>query len=376
MKILISRQEPRFKYFEAMKEALSGFDIRFDASPMLKDGSDGRLPAADSNHFSDLMPGFKKLHSIGELENLISGLEIRHAVFFDPMYPNSKVDLMVELLRFQGCKVHFLLNRHTVDRIRFGNLLRVVAHKPLSNIRRESLVVDTILAPTQLSLAGWAGRLKANRFIATQHIWSSPLSVKGGLADEVIFADSYIPFHTETVMHGPAPDPAEFYGRLMEFIRLVSEDARVDHVGFSLHPNSQGKEKIYIEKPARIIGSLATAKEFSSAKTIWSFGSSSSTFALAAGKSTHFLTFPDLMPKSLHSVIVHTGRSLGIPVYQFDGRVVRPVFGRSPLALLRRRIAELVFSALYSREALSVQEALELCLKPPGDELSPGRRPR
>lgn len=363
MKILISRQEPRSKYFENMKDSLQWFDICFDASSMLKDGSDGRPPAVSSEYFSDLMPGFRKLHSISDFFSAVEGNRIEHAVFFDPAYPNQKIELLVGFLESHGSAVHFLLTRHTVNQIRLRYLLRVAAHKPLGIMNQKALEIDSIIAPTVFSLAGWAGRLRAKRFVVTNHIWSFSVSDKVEVSDQVVFADSYFPFHTEMPAYGPHRNPEDFYGRLMAFIRLIAEDAPQGRVWFSKHPNSQGKEERHIAKPAVITTSLATSEGFHSVKSVWSFGSTSSAFALAAGKENRFLTFPDLLPKKTHEYIVRRGKALGIPVYQFDGKILRSVFRPMALSFLKRRITRVLFKALYARKSLSLVDALKTCEK-------------
>lgn len=362
VRAFISFIEPRLKYLSRQLDWLSSFDALIDVSPAVSVGDNGHIPTSESRHlFADMIEGFEPVNSAEELSTVLLREGVTEAILFTPIPRGKKVFDVLENLSRADVTVDLLLNRHTPANFTLKWLLAAVFHKPLAFAGyRSSLRARTVYAPSIFSFASWVGRVRYERLERVAHIWSPADAAEKLSETSVVFADSWIPFNKEAqYLYGSLPNPAEYYSRLSHALGEIAEFTRVEEVCFTQHPNSRDEETPLLDSSVRVLGKRSDDIDFANVTEFWSFASASSGFAISKGVPVRFLTFSDLPPLGMHKYIRDRGRRFGIPVYDFDGRVLRRYKTLSPFSPLRRIFWRKVHSSVFNSRLPTIQSVWE-----------------
>lgn len=358
VKAFISFIEPRVKYLSRQLDWLGTFDTLIDVSPVVHVGDNGSIPTSESRHlFVDLIDGFEAINSPQELSTTLIRKGVTEAILFTPIPRGKQVFEILEILSKAGVAIDLLLNRHTPNRISFKWLLAAVFRKPVAFVGlRSSLRVRTVYAPSVFTFASWVGRVRYERWERVAHIWSEGSPSVSLSEPGVLFADSLVPFHKETTYeYGTSPDPAIYYTRVVDGLRKIAGLTGAKKIYFTQHPNSRNEELPLLDSSVCVLGVGSDDIDLANVTEFWSFGSSSSMFAISRGVPVRFLTFSDLPPLGMHEYIQENGQRLGIPVYDFDGRALRRCRTFSPLSPIRKFFWRKVYAAVLNPKLPSIQ---------------------
>ncbi|MGM1051152.1 MAG: hypothetical protein ACQEXO_01990 [Pseudomonadota bacterium] len=322
--MLLTCIDARYKYLQGLGD-LSIFDAVIDITEI----TTKRKQYDFRPEFSDRLQDVIFSDHIIDLERVLKERLPQRAIVFAPPEDIERLRPIFNILKYYNVKCDLSINKNSAQNIIPFPKARWFARSLKSKLKRDKrLPVGSLYYSDWVFLPPWADKIVVGNFTKVRHIDAPRFESREG--EYNLFLDSSFPFHKEFIARCGQMNPQIFYKRLCELAVKLKCHSGLERFIFALHPNSEGKEVAYLDGFEWHYGQ--TNALISGAAKVWSFGSDATGTAVCYGKPVEYVNFPDLLPDFMQRYICTKGDRMGIPVLNYDGKVIEikktSVFGK------------------------------------------------